>query len=309
MARYLLSGGAGFVGSHLTDALIRDGNEVVILDNFSTGTKQNFGREIYENDRLTIRECDVTTPLPVEPTFDVVCHLASIPTPSEYMTKPIQTLRAGADGTRHTLEVARKANATYLLTSTSEVYGDPEIHPQIEAYNGNVDSYGPRSCYDEGKRYAEALVRAYREEYGLDVRIARIFNTYGPRMRDDRVIPAFISQAESGDDLTVHGDGIQTRSFCYISDLIQGLQSLIDSNYQQPVNLGNPDERTIKNLAQIVRDVVGADVNLIYTERPPDDPNRRCPDISTAREELGWSPSVSLRDGISRTVEAAYEYR
>lgn len=309
MARYLLSGGAGFVGSHLTDALIRDGHEVVILDNFSTGTEQNFSREIYENDRLTIQECDVTTPLPVEPTFDVVCHLASIPTPGEYMDQPIQTLRAGADGTRHTLDVAVKSNATYLLTSTSEVYGDPEVHPQVEAYNGNVDPYGPRACYDESKRYAEALVRGYREKHDLDVRVARIFNTYGPRMRDDRVIPAFVTQAKRGKALTVHGNGTQTRSFCYISDLVRGLRFLIDSNYEQPINLGNSDERTIQNLAHVVRDVVNADIDLRYTERPPDDPNMRQPDITIAQEELNWSPSVSLRDGIERILDAEYEYR
>lgn len=304
MARYLLSGGAGFLGSHLTESLLRDGHDVTILDNFTTGTLQNFDREIYERDALTIVEHDVTTPLPVAPEFDVVAHLASIPTPGEYMNRPVDTLRTGSLGTRRTLDLAVESNATYLLTSTSEVYGDPEVHPQPESYHGNVDPFGPRSCYDESKRYAEALVRAYREEYGLDTRVARIFNTYGPRMRDDRVIPAFVTQARAGDDLTVHGDGTQTRSFCYVTDLVRGLRALVNSNCRTPVNLGNPDERTIADLAVIVQDVIDSDAGIVYTERPPDDPERRCPDIETARDRLGWSPSVSLRDGIARTATA-----
>lgn len=309
MARYLLSGGAGFLGSHLTESLLADGHEVTVLDDFSTGTLQNFSAEIYEHERLVVRECDVTTPLPVKPRFDVVCHLASIPTPGEYMTHPIETLRTGSLGTQHTLDLAVKSNAMYLLTSTSEVYGDPEIHPQVEAYNGNVDPYGPRACYDEGKRYAEALVKAYREQHNLDVRIARIFNTYGPRMRDDRVIPAFISQAEQGKDLTVHGDGQQTRSFCYVADLVRGLRSLISSDCRTPVNLGNPDERTIRDVAEVVSDVLDTESELTFTERPPDDPERRQPDITKAEQRLGWSPKVDLYDGIERTVESQYVYR
>lgn len=302
MSRYLLSGGAGFLGSHLAESLLHDAHDVTILDNFTTGTLQNFDREIYECDALTIVEHDVTTPLPVAPEFDVVAHLASIPTPGEYMNRPVDTLRTGSLGTRRTLDLAVESNATYLLTSTSEVYGDPEVHPQPESYNGDVDPFGPRACYDEGKRYAEALTRAYREEYGLDVRIARIFNTYGPRMRDDRVIPAFVAQAQAGNDLTVHGDGTQTRSFCYVSDLVRGLRALVKSDCRTPVNLGNPDERTIGDLAEIIRDVTGTNAGVRYTKRPPDDPERRCPDITTARDCLGWSPSVPLREGIERTV-------
>jgi dTDP-glucose 4,6-dehydratase len=292
MANYLLSGGAGFLGSHFAESLLHDGHEVTILDNFTTGTLQNFDREIYERDALTIIEHDVTKPLPVDPEYDVVTHLASIPTPGEYMNRPVDTLRTGSLGTRRTLDLAVESNATYLLTSTSEVYGDPEAHPQPESYNGDVDPFGPRSCYDEGKRYAEALTRAYRQEYGLNVRVARIFNTYGPRMRDDRVIPAFVAQAQAGDDLTIHGDGTQTRSFCYVTDLIRGFRALLKSDCRTPVNLGNPDERTIADLAGIVCDVTESKSELTHTKRPPDDPDRRCPDISLARNRLGCSPSV-----------------
>ena len=308
MSNYLIAGGAGFVGSHLTESLLADEHVVTVLDDFSTGTLQNFDREIYEQDALTIVEHDVTKPLPVEPEYDVVCHLASIPTPGEYMTQPVKTLQTGSLGTRRTLDLAVESNATYLLTSTSEVYGDPEEHPQPESYYGNVDPFGPRACYDEGKRYAEALVRAYREEYELETRVARIFNTYGPRMRDDRVIPAFVSQAVQGEDLTVHGDGSQTRSFCYVDDLVRGLRSLVQSDCRTPVNLGNPDEITIRELAEVVIDVAGADTGLRFTKRPPDDPEQRKPDIEKARSELDWSPSIELREGVRRTVNARQQY-
>jgi len=303
MAHYLLAGGAGFLGSHLTESLLDDGHEVTIIDNFATGTLQNFRREIYELETLTIIEHDVTKPLPVDPEYDVVVHLASIPTPSQYMSQPIQTLRTGSLGTRRTLDVATESNATYLLTSTSEVYGDPEIHPQPESYNGNVDPFGPRACYDEGKRYAEALTRAYHTEHDVSVRIARIFNTYGPRMRDDRVIPSFIRQILRGDPLTIHGDGRQTRSFCYIDDLIRGLRSLINSDVTAPVNIGNPDEVSIRELADVVRNVADRNVSVTHTERPPDDPERRCPNITRAQDRLNWQPSVELRDGIKKTIE------
>jgi len=307
--RVLITGGAGFVGSHLTESFLIDGYTVTVIDDFSTGSRQNFEREIYEQDRLEVKAGDVTKPLPVEPKYDIVCHLASIPTPGEYMNKPIRTLQTGSFGTQYSLDVAEKSNATYLLASTSEVYGDPEIHPQVETYNGNVDSFGPRACYDEGKRYAEALVRAYQEQYDVDVRIARIFNTYGPRMRDDRVIPAFVRQAENRGQLTIHGDGEQTRSFCYIDDLIRGLRQLLKSDCSTPVNLGNPEEVTIEELAKIVLDVTNSRSGLTYTERPPDDPERRQPDISKAKDRLGWEPEVGLRNGISQTVEARYIYK
>lgn len=304
MSSYLLTGGAGFVGSHLTESLLSDGHNVTVLDNFSTGTRQNFNGGIHEQNGLTIRECDVTSPISVEPVFDVVCHLASIPTPSEYMDKPIATLQTGSLGTQHSLDIAVESNATYLLTSTSEVYGDPEVHPQAESYNGNVNPYGPRACYDEGKRYAEALVRAYREKYNLDVRVARLFNTYGPRMRDDRAIPTFVDQAVNDNPLTVHGDGSQTRSFCYIDDLVRGLRKLLVADYQAPVNLGNPDERTIRELAEVIISEADSESEVIFTERPPDDPERRQPDIRLAKEVMGWEPSISLRNGIRQTLDA-----
>jgi dTDP-glucose 4,6-dehydratase len=224
------------------------------------------------------------------------------------MNKPIRTLQTGSLGTQYSLDMAEKSNATYLLASTSEVYGDPKIHPQVESYNGNVDSFGPRACYDEGKRYAEALVRAYQEQYDVDIRIARIFNTYGPRMRDDRVIPAFLQQAKNGENLTIHGEGEQTRSFCYIDDLVRGLRQLIDSDCSTPVNLGNPEEVTIRELAKIVRDVVDSGSGLSYTERPPDDPERRQPDISKAKDRLGWEPKISLRNGIRQTANSSYTH-
>jgi dTDP-glucose 4,6-dehydratase len=219
------------------------------------------------------------------------------------MDAPIQTLRTGATGTRRLLNLARRSNAIFLLASTSEVYGNPMVHPQPESYNGNVDPFGPRACYDESKRYAEALTRAYHTEYDVSVRIARIFNTYGPRMRDDRVIPSFIRQVLRGDPLTVHGDGQQTRSFCYIDDLIHGLRSLINSDVTAPVNIGNPDEVSIRELAAVVRDVADRNVSVTYTERPPDDPERRCPNITRAQDRLNWQPSIALRDGIKKTIE------
>jgi dTDP-glucose 4,6-dehydratase len=302
--KYLLSGGAGFVGSHLTDALLDDGHSVTVIDNLSTGTLQNFRPERFNNPQFTIHEADITKPIPADPEFDVVVHLASIPTPGTYMSNPIETLRTGSLGTKRTLDMALESNATYLLTSTSEVYGDPEEHPQQECYNGNVDPFGPRACYDEGKRYAEALTRAYRDTHDLDIRIARIFNTYGPRMRDDRVIPAFISQATAGNNLTIHGDGTQTRSFCYISDLISGLRALIASDVSTPVNIGNPDERSIQELADMIIEQTEPAIDCEYSERPPDDPERRQPDISKAKEQLSWKPTVALRDGLERTIEA-----
>ena len=308
MSNYLITGGAGFIGSHLTEHLLSDGHSATIVDNLSTGTLQNFEQGVFDSDRLTIREQDVTKPLAVDPEFDVVYHLASIPTPTEYMVKPVDTLRVGSLGTQRALDVAVESNATFLLASTSEVYGDPEQHPQQESYNGNVDPHGPRACYDESKRYAEALTRSYRDEHGLSVRIARIFNTYGPRMRDSRVVPVFVEQALRNQPLTVHGDGSQTRSFCYVDDLVRGLRSLVQSDCRTPVNLGNPDEITIRELAEVVIDVGGADTGLRFTKRPPDDPEQRKPDIEKARSELDWSPSIELRKGVRRTVNARQQY-
>jgi dTDP-glucose 4,6-dehydratase len=306
--RVLITGGAGFVGSHLTESFLSDGHDVTVVDNLSTGTRVNFTADTFTADALTFIQHDVTKPLPVDPVYDVVCHLASIPTPGQYMQSPIQTLRAGSRGTEHTLSLAADSNATFLLASTSEVYGNPEIHPQPEAYNGNVDPYGPRSSYDESKRYAESLVRAYHETKDVDTRIARIFNTYGPRMRDDRVIPAFITQAIEDRDLTVEGNGHQTRSFCYIDDLIRCLRELIDSDYAQPLNIGNPHEVSILNLARTIQNQLDTTAGITRTERTADDPERRQPDISTAKEVLDWAPRVGLSDGIQRTADARQSY-
>lgn len=297
--RVLIIGGAGFVGSHLTESFLSDGHTVTVVDNFATGSRKNLPND---HGRLRILAHDMTEPLSGGAIYDTVCHLASIPTPSSYMDNPVKTLQTGSLVTRRTLELAAECGATYLFTSTSEVYGDPKQHPQSEDYNGNVDPYGPRSCYDESKRYAESLIRAYQQKYDLDTRIARIFNTYGPRMRDDRVVPAFLRQAQIGEPLTVHGDGTQTRSFCYVDDLIRGLRKLIDSKCQTPVNLGNPEEVSISHLADTVIDATGSGSSVVFTERPPDDPEQRKPDISKARRKLDWSPSVSLRDGIAKLV-------
>jgi len=304
MSNHLITGGAGFIGSNLTEHLLSEGHSVTVVDNLSTGTLQNFEQGVFESDRLTIKEQDVTKPLAVDPEFDVVYHLASIPTPSEYMVKPVETLRVGSLGTQRALDVAVESNATFLLASTSEVYGNPEQHPQRESYNGNVDPHGPRACYDESKRYAEALTRSYRDEYGLSVRIARIFNTYGPRMRDSRVVPVFVEQALRNQPLTVHGDGSQTRSFCFIDDLLSGIQKLVESGVQTPVNLGTTGEVTINELAETVIDVCDSDSSVTYTERPPDDPEQRRPDITKAQEQLGWEPTTTLREGLEKTVQS-----
>jgi dTDP-glucose 4,6-dehydratase len=231
-------------------------------------------------------------------------HLASLASPVFYRENPIKTLKVGALGTHKTLGLAKEKDATYLFTSTSEVYGDPEVNPQPEHYRGNVDPYGPRSCYDESKRYGESLVRAYRDEHDLDVRVARIFNTYGPRMRldDGRVIPNFVTQALTGQDLTVYGDGEQTRSFCYVSDMIDGLVALLESDVDEPVNVGNPDERTINELAEVVIEVTGSESGITHEDLPPQDPQVRRPDISRARSALGWEPTVSLREGLRESL-------
>ncbi len=236
--------------------------------------------------------------------LDAVLHLASLASPVFYRDYPIKTLKVGALGTHKTLGLAREKDATYLFTSTSEVYGDPEVNPQPESYRGNVDPYGPRSCYDESKRYGEALVRGYRDKHDLNVRVARIFNTYGPRMRldDGRVIPNFMKQALTGENITVYGDGEQTRSFCYVSDMIDGLLALLRSDVDEPVNTGNPDERSILNLAEVIREVTDSESDITHNERPPQDPEIRRPDISKARSELEWTPQVSLRDGLNQSM-------
>lgn len=303
MSRILVTGAAGFLGSHLCDQLLEEGHEVIGMDNRVSGQTENLD-DAFEHSAFSFYEHDVTEFIHVSGDLDAVLHLASLASPVFYRDYPIKTLKVGALGTHKTLGLAKEKDATYLFTSTSEVYGDPEVNPQPEDYRGNVDPYGPRSCYDESKRYGESLVRAYREKHDLDVRVARIFNTYGPRMRidDGRVIPNFMQQALTGEDLTVYGNGEQTRSFCYVSDMIEGLIALIESDVQTPVNIGTPDERTINELAKVVIDVTESNSGITYEELPPQDPQVRRPDISKACSELKWEPEVSLRDGLQKSV-------
>lgn len=304
MSRVLITGGAGFLGSHLCERLLAGGHEVIAMDNRVSGRTENL-ESIFYNDDFSYHDHDVTEFIHIAGELDWVFHLASLASPIFYQENPIKTLKVGALGTHKTLGLAKAKNANYLFTSTSEVYGDPEVNPQPEEYRGNVDPYGPRACYDESKRYGESLVRAYRDKHGLDVRIARIFNTYGPRMRvdDGRVVPTFLRQALAGEPLTVHGDGTQTRSFCYVSDLIDGILALRDNDVQTPVNIGNEDERTIKNLAEIIIDITDSKSGITYEERPPQDPSVRQPDLTKARAELGWEPETGLRDGLERTID------
>lgn len=304
MSRILVTGAAGFLGSHLTDRLLADGHEVIGMDNSVSGQTENLD-DAFESDRFSFYDHDVTEFIHVSGELDAVLHLASLASPVFYRDHPIKTLKVGALGTHKTLGLAKEKDATYLFTSTSEVYGDPEVNPQPEEYRGNVDPYGPRSCYDESKRYGESLIRGYRDQHDLDVRVARIFNTYGPRMRldDGRVIPNFVKQALTGKDLTVYGDGEQTRSFCYVDDMIEGLVKLLESGGQEPVNIGSPDERTISELANIVIETTGSESGITHEELPPQDPKVRRPDITKARSELKWEPTVSLQDGLRKSVK------
>jgi len=302
--RVLVTGGAGFLGSHLCEALVGDGHEVVCLDNFGSGRPDNVAH-LEGDEQFELLDADVREPPSIDG-LDAVYHLASRASPADFERHPVDIALTNAEGTREVLELARENDARALLASTSEVYGDPEVHPQHEGYNGNVDPRGPRAPYDEGKRFAEALATAYGREHGLDVRTVRIFNTYGPRMRPDdgRVIPNFLTQALSGRDLTVYGDGSQTRSFCYVTDLVAGLRAVMDAGGLggEVFNLGNPDERTIIELAEVVVDVVDTDSGITHEPLPEDDPSRRRPDVSKVRSRLGWEPTVGLRDGVKRTV-------
>ncbi len=308
--RVLLTGVAGFIGSHLADRLLADGHEVVGLDNFLTGSRDNIAH-LMDHPRFTLVEQDVSQPLRVEGPFDAVLHFASPASPNPlspygYPNLPIETMRVGSLGTFHTLEVARRYGARYMLASTSEVYGDPQVHPQPETYWGHVNPVGERAVYDEAKRFAEALTMAYHRKFGVDTRIVRIFNTYGPRMRldDGRVIPNFIGQALRGEPLTVYGDGSQTRSFCYIDDLVEGILRLLEVREPYPVNLGNPHEITVLQLAQTINRLVGNEAGIVFfpERRQEGDPNRRCPDITKARTLLQWEPKVALEDGLTRTI-------
>ena len=299
-----MSGVAGFIGSHFCDRLLHEGHQVVGLDNFLTGRPENL-KHLSDNAHFRFIECDVSKEVTADGPFDGVLHLASPASPADYMRHPIETLEVGSSGTRNMLEAALRSGARFLLTSTSECYGDPLEHPQVETYWGNVNPVGPRSCYDESKRYAEAITMAYHRAHGLRTNIARIFNTYGPRMKlnDGRVVPQFLDQALRAQPITVFGDGSQTRSFCYVSDLVDGLYRLAHSEERDPVNLGNPQELTVLEFARKIADQFGGKSAIEFRPLPQDDPKRRRPDITKATRILGWKPTVSLDDGLKNTIE------
>lgn len=303
MARVVVAGGAGFLGSHLCERLVARGDEVVCIDDLSTGSEGNLVHLEGER-RFAFVAADVSEEVPVDGPIDAVCNLASPASPPAYLARPLETLAAGSEGTRRLLELAERSGARFLMVSTSEVYGDPEVNPQPESYRGNVDPVGPRSVYDEAKRFAEALTMAAHRAKNVDVGIARIFNTYGPRLSagDGRVVSNFCAQALAGEPLTVYGDGTQTRSLCYVDDQIDGLLALLDARMNGPVNIGNPDERTVADIAAKVLEITGSRSSIEHRPLPTDDPRRRCPDIALARRELGWEPKVSLDEGLTRTV-------
>jgi len=305
MPTSLVTGGAGFLGSHLCEELLRRGHRVICIDNLETGSLANI--EHIRDDAFVHRNLDIIEPYFVDEPIDFVYHLASPASPIDYLRLPLATLKVGSYGTHHTLGLAKLHRARFLIASTSEVYGDPQVHPQPETYWGHVNPIGPRGVYDEAKRYAEALTMAYHRQQGVDTAIVRIFNTYGPRMRphDGRAIPTFLRQALQDRPITVFGDGSQTRSFCYVEDEIRGLIALAESGYHTPVNIGNPDEFTLLELAKTVIEVTGSRSEIVYEALPTDDPQVRQPDITLAREILGWEPSISLREGLTRTIERA----
>jgi dTDP-glucose 4,6-dehydratase len=299
----VVTGGAGFIGSHLCEALLERGDEVVCLDNFLTGSPSNVG-QLLDHPRFTLQHCDLVHYVHVPGPVDLVLHFASPASPIDYLKLPLETLKVGSVGTWHALGLAKDKGSRFLLASTSEVYGDPQVHPQPEDYWGHVNPIGPRGVYDEAKRYGEALTMAYRRAEGLDTAIVRLFNTYGPRMRpnDGRAIPTFVRQALAGEPLTVAGDGSQTRSVCYVSDTVAGILALADSDLAGPVNIGNPDERSVLSIAHDVIEAAGSQSTVQLVERPVDDPEVRRPDTTLARERLGWSPHVPWRDGLALTV-------
>ncbi|HEY6586469.1 MAG TPA: UDP-glucuronic acid decarboxylase family protein [Candidatus Methanoperedens sp.] len=301
--KVLVTGGAGFIGSHLCDLLLVKGYEVLCVDNLITGNENNIAH--IENEKFSFIEHNVTKPLYLEEKIDYIFHLASPASPIDYLELPIQTLKVGALGTHNMLGIAREKNARFLLASTSEVYGDPLVNPQSEEYWGNVNPIGPRGVYDEAKRFAEAITMAYHRYHGTQTRIVRIFNTYGPRMRlnDGRVVPNFIGQALNGEDITVYGDGSQTRSFCYVSDEIEGIYRLMMSDYTNPMNIGNPEEHTILEFAKFIIKLTGTNSRIIFKELPEDDPKQRRPDITKARKILKWEPKVSLEQGLKNTIQ------
>ncbi|HEV8577554.1 MAG TPA: UDP-glucuronic acid decarboxylase family protein [Thermoanaerobaculia bacterium] len=303
MSRAVITGGGGFLGSHLCERVLAEGHEVVCVDNLITGSMDNVGH-LLEREGFEFLEHDVSKPFTVEGPVDFILHFASPASPIDYLELPIQTLKVGSLGTHNSLGLARAKGARFLLASTSEVYGDPKEHPQRETYWGNVNPVGPRGVYDEAKRFAEAMTMAYHRYHGVDVRIVRIFNTYGPRMRvrDGRVVPAFIQQALTGEPLTVFGEGRQTRSFCYVDDLIEGIWRLLMSDLVEPCNIGNPHEMTILEFAETIRAAVGSASPIVFKPLPVDDPQTRQPDITLARERLGWEPRVSLEQGLESTI-------
>jgi len=301
--RVVITGAAGFLGSHLADRFLAEGYRVVGVDNFLTGSRDNL-RHLFERPEFEFLEQDVSNGLQVAGALDGVLHFASPASPIDYLEHPLATLEVGSLGTRNALRLAQASTARFLLASTSEVYGDPLVHPQPESYWGNVNPVGPRSVYDEAKRFSEALTMAYHRQHGLETRIVRIFNTYGPRMRprDGRVVSNFIVQALKGEPLTVYGDGRQTRSFCYVSDLVDGIYRLFKSDRVEPTNIGNPNEFTMLDLARLVQELVGSAAPLRHDPLPVDDPKVRCPDIAMATTHLGWTPQVQLREGLERTI-------
>ena len=304
MTRALITGGAGFLGSHLCELFLSRGHEVICMDNFITGSMNNI-RHLMDRPDFSFVEQDVTEHIEIDGRVDYVLHFASPASPIDYLEKPIQTLKVGSLGTHKTLGLAKEKGARYLIASTSEVYGDPLVHPQTEDYWGNVNPVGPRGVYDEAKRFAEAMTMAYHRYHGVETRIVRIFNTYGERMRlkDGRVVPALVGQALRNEPLTVFGDGSQTRSFCYVSDLIEGIYRLLMSDEVNPVNIGNPREMTVLQFAEVIKKLIGSDAPIVFQPLPLDDPKIRRPDISKAKALLGWEPVVSLEEGLGRTIE------
>ncbi len=304
--RVLITGAAGFIGSHLCERFLREGHEVIGMDNFLTGTPENISH-LFGNENFTFIKYDVTNFIYVEGDLDLILHFACPASPVDYLNHPIHTMKVDSLGTLHTLGLAKAKKARYVLASTSEIYGNPQVHPQPETYWGNVNPIGPRSVYDEAKRFSEALSMAYHREHGIDVRIARIFNTYGPRMRinDGRVVPNFIYQALTGKPITVYGDGSQTRSFCYIEDLVEGIYRLaVKEGIEGEVfNLGNPEEYTVLELAKLIKEITGSSSDIVFKERPEDDPDRRRPDITKAKSILGWEPKTPVREGLKKTIE------
>jgi dTDP-glucose 4,6-dehydratase len=300
----LITGGAGFIGSHLCERFLADGADVICMDNFLTGTPDNIAH-LFSNPRFTFIQQDVTTYIYVKGPVDAILHFASPASPVDYLELPIQTLKVGSLGTHKALGLAKEKGARFLQASTSECYGDPLVHPQNEDYWGNVNPIGPRGVYDEAKRFAEAMTMAYHRTHGVATRIVRIFNTHGPRMRlrDGRVVPNFIAQALRGEPMTVYGDGSQTRSFCYVSDLVEGIVRLLRSDYSGPVNCGNPAEVTILQFAERIKKLTGSKSEIVFRPLPVDDPKQRQPDITRARTLLGWEPSVGLEEGLRHTID------